>query len=75
MGWYIGALEGVREGSVEERRPQMDRETCCENETKPTNFWYKRTATVIGCGVKKWISHFCNMKTNKSIYIFLFFKY
>ena len=65
-------MKEAREGSVEERRPEMDRETmtCCEKETQPTQLWYKNAATVIGCCVKKWISHLGIMKTKKCIYNF-----
>ena len=48
-------MKEAREGSVEERRPEIDRETmtCCEKETQPTHLWYKRAAAVIGCDINK----------------------
>ena len=70
-------MKEARECSVEERRPEMDRETmtCCEKETQPTQLWYKNAATVIGCGVKKWISHFGIMKTKKMHIQFFILQY
>ena len=66
-GGTLEHFKEAREGSVEERTPKMDRETvtCWEKETQPTQLWYKNAATVIGCGVKKWISHLGIMKTKK----------
>jgi hypothetical protein len=64
-------LKEANEGSVEERRPEMDRKTMtyCEKETQPTQLWYKNAATVIGCGLKKWKSHLVIRKTKKNAYI------
>ena len=61
----------MREGSVEERGPEIDRETmtCCEMENQPTKLWYKNAVTVIGCGVKKWINHLGIMKIKKKTYV------
>ena len=72
MAGTLEHLKEAREDSVEERRPEMDRETmtCCKKETQPTQLWYKNAATVIGCGVKKWISHLGIMKTKKCIHNF-----
>ena len=55
----------------------MDRETmtCCEKETQLTQLWYKNAATVIGCGVKKWISQISIMKTKKMHIQFLILQY
>ena len=63
-------MKEAREGSVEKRRPEMDSETmtCCEKETQPTQLWYKNAATVIGCGVKKRISHL-GIITNKNVHL------
>ena len=58
------STEGVRKGSGKGRRLGLERETktCRYKETQPTDLWYKRAATFIGCDVNKHISHLCIIK-------------